>query len=93
MQAPLIPVLLFALFLCFLCYNYMVPKLHVPDQILPQNKTRRSRKLKKGAIPALPQAAQSIDAFLVLDVEATCQQGTDLNFPNEIIVRITHFLG
>jgi len=30
---------------------------------------------------------QSYDAFLVLDVEATCLQGTDFHWPNEIIVR------
>ena len=30
---------------------------------------------------------QSYDAFLVLDVEATCFQGTDFHWPNEIIVR------
>lgn len=29
---------------------------------------------------------QPYDAFLVLDVEATCQEGTDFNWPNEIIV-------
>lgn len=29
---------------------------------------------------------QSYDAFLVLDVEATCMPGTDFNYPNEIIV-------
>ena len=29
---------------------------------------------------------QPFDAFLVLDVEATCQEGTDFNWPNEIIV-------
>jgi hypothetical protein len=90
MQALLISVLLFALFLYFLCYNYVAPKLHVSNQKSFQNKTRRSRKLKKGVIPALPQAAQPIEAFLVLDVEATCQQGSDMDFPNEIIVRITH---
>lgn len=28
---------------------------------------------------------QPYDAFLVLDVEATCHEGTDFNFPNEII--------
>ncbi|KAG5728368.1 3'-5' exoribonuclease 1 [Termitomyces sp. T112] len=54
--------------------------------------TRRSRSLKKqiGSLPfpqpPLPlRAKQYYDAFLVLDVEATCQQGTDFNFPNEII--------
>jgi hypothetical protein len=30
---------------------------------------------------------QPYDAFLVLDVEATCFQGTDFHWPNEIIVR------
>ena len=30
---------------------------------------------------------QPYDAFLVLDVEATCQEGTDFSWPNEIIVR------
>lgn len=38
----------------------------------------------------LPEVAcpvkQPYDAFLVLDVEATCQEGTDFNYPNEIIV-------
>ena len=29
---------------------------------------------------------QPYDSFLVLDVEATCQEGTDFNWPNEIIV-------
>lgn len=28
---------------------------------------------------------QAYDAFLVLDVEATCVQGADFNYPNEII--------
>ncbi|KAJ7694148.1 ribonuclease H-like domain-containing protein [Mycena rosella] len=28
---------------------------------------------------------QTYDAFLLLDVEATCQQGTDFSYPNEII--------
>jgi hypothetical protein len=32
------------------------------------------------------QTKQPYDAFLVLDVEATCQRGTDFNFPNQIIV-------
>ncbi|TEB36140.1 hypothetical protein FA13DRAFT_1623791 [Coprinellus micaceus] len=28
---------------------------------------------------------QTVEAFLVLDVEATCKQGTDFDYPNEII--------
>lgn len=39
---------------------------------------------------------QPYDALLILDVEATCFQGTDFDYPNEIIVRtllphVTHF--
>lgn len=30
-------------------------------------------------------ALQSYDFFLVLDVEATCQEGTGMGYPNEII--------
>jgi hypothetical protein len=36
--------------------------------------------------PPPPRSKQPYDVFLVLDVEATCQQGSDFNFPNEIIV-------
>jgi len=37
--------------------------------------------------PEEPQPSQKhYDYFLVLDVEATCVEGTDLNWPNEIIV-------
>jgi len=32
-----------------------------------------------------PKTRQPYEAFLILDVEATCQLGTDFNFPNEII--------
>ncbi|KAF5344056.1 hypothetical protein D9756_011522 [Leucocoprinus leucothites] len=33
------------------------------------------------------RAQQPYEAFLILDVEATCFQGTDFNYPNEIIDR------
>lgn len=33
---------------------------------------------------------QPYDAFLVLDVEGTCESGTDFNWPNEIIVCIVY---
>ena len=39
-------------------------------------------------------AIQSFDAFLVVDVEATCYPGTDFNYANEIIASCldhTHF--
>lgn len=38
--------------------------------------------------PLAEKSKQPCEAFLVLDVEATCQEGTDFNFPNEIIVRM-----
>ena len=39
-----------------------------------------------------PNAAKQLfDAFLVLDVEATCQPGTDFNYANEIIVSLSRF--
>ena len=31
---------------------------------------------------------QAYDAFLVLDVEATCVEGSDFAYPNEIIVTL-----
>lgn len=38
-------------------------------------------------LPEVPwPVKQPYDAFLVLDVEATCKEGTDFNWPNEIIV-------
>jgi 3'-5' exoribonuclease 1 len=46
--------------------------------------------------PRRPQSLQlriqqPYDAFLILDVEATCFQGTDFDYPNEIIVRSVSF--
>jgi len=38
--------------------------------------------------PPAEKSKQPCEAFLVLDVEATCHEGTDFNFPNEIIVRM-----
>ncbi|KIM48852.1 hypothetical protein M413DRAFT_61219 [Hebeloma cylindrosporum] len=35
--------------------------------------------------PRIPGVVQPFEAFLVLDVEGTCNQGTDFNYPNEII--------
>jgi hypothetical protein len=40
------------------------------------------------------ETKQPFEAFLILDVEATCHRGTDFNFPNEIIVseeKIVHY--
>ncbi|KAI0003272.1 ribonuclease H-like domain-containing protein [Russula compacta] len=48
----------------------------------------RNRELPLSSINGQSQAVratQPYDAFLVLDVEATCLQGTDFHWPNEII--------
>lgn len=36
--------------------------------------------------PTKPKPKQPFHAFLVLDVEGTCQLGSDFDYPNEIIV-------
>lgn len=46
-------------------------------------RTQESPRLELSEAP-FPEK-QPYDAFLVLDVEATCQEGTDFNWPNEII--------
>lgn len=38
------------------------------------------------ALQSPTKVRQPYEAFLILDVEATCHRGTDFNFPNEIIV-------
>lgn len=44
-------------------------------------------------LPEVPwPVKQPYDAFLVLDVEATCKEGTDFNWPNEIIVSLCGLL-
>jgi hypothetical protein len=66
----------------------------------PPHKKQGSTKPYTIVAPQGSGTMQPYDAFLVLDVEATCQQGTDFNYPNEIIVRwvsiggktwLTHF--
>ena len=48
----------------------------------------REKALIQAAEAALsPTCRQTYDAFLVLDVEATCYQGSGFDFPSEIIVR------
>lgn len=61
----------------------------VPLNSSPTNKKHsRPRRVRQSNAPSSsPMPSQPIDVFLVLDVEATCQQGCDLNYPNEIIVR------
>ncbi|KAI0315523.1 ribonuclease H-like domain-containing protein [Amylostereum chailletii] len=55
----------------------------LPPQVAPL-KEDRDRVLESPEFVAA-QAKQPFDAFLVLDVEATCMQCTDFQWPNEII--------
>lgn len=58
----------------------------VPPNSSPTKlKHSRPRRVRRSNAPSSP--SQPIELFLVLDVEATCQQGCDFNYPNEIIVR------
>ena len=50
----------------------------------PRNEERQQSSMKEQSQTAW--TCQPHDAFLVLDVEATCLQGTDFHWPNEIIV-------
>jgi hypothetical protein len=49
--------------------------------IPPRNEGQQQSSMKEQA-----WTCQPYDVFLVLDVEATCLQGTDFHWPNEIIV-------
>ncbi|KAF8630061.1 hypothetical protein AX15_003121 [Amanita polypyramis BW_CC] len=62
-----------------------VPKQSPPENSRNSRRFRKSKKTDFDARSSLQHPVQPIDAFLVLDVEATCRQGGGLDFPNEII--------
>lgn len=73
-----------------------IPPIEPPRSPRHMRYSRQTRALRKSLNsvtpftppqPPIEKSKQPYDAFLVLDVEATCQEGTDFNFPNEIIVR------
>ncbi|KAJ7489919.1 ribonuclease H-like domain-containing protein [Mycena galericulata] len=72
-----------ALFLAVTCFLFAF-------QLLPRRSERSSTAathkevIGPGAVSA-SKAKQTYDAFLVLDVEATCQAGSNFDYPNEII--------
>lgn len=51
-----------------------------------QFKTKKQTVVKESPC-VTPKTTQPYDAFLVLDLEGTCELGTNFNYPNEIIVR------
>ena len=46
-----------------------------------------STKITPSPNPFKGRIKQPFEVFLVLDIEGTCDLGTDFNYPNEIIVR------
>jgi len=72
--------------------NPSPPKLQMERQNRPQKPKAKRPKLQNA--PPAPEVLvdlrtkQPYEAFLVLDVEGTCQLGSDYNYPNEIIVRV-----
>ena len=66
------------------------PQSHPTTRLSPAPTTEKDTAVQ--TMPSRPThsvdpapAVQTYDAFLVLDVEATCQPGTDFNYANEII--------
>ena len=59
-----------------------IPQLHYLNNVYPTTKMTPSAISFKG-----PRVKQPFEVFLVLDIEGTCDLGTDFNYPNEIIVR------
>jgi hypothetical protein len=78
---------------CVWYYYYWTPRKPTLNSTAKQQpsrkhtRSRRKRQSEKHVADEPPIPPQPIDVFLVLDVEATCQQGVDFNYPNEIIVR------
>lgn len=63
-----------------------------PTEVLEDLTHTASSRVTKEPFPTDPHietvgVKQPYDAFLVLDVEATCFQGAGFEWPNEIIVR------
>jgi hypothetical protein len=82
--------------ICFTCFHVVLrylPKQSVPDnspelsiETKKENKEMESASTK-GSPPDADPVNQPWNAFLVLDVEGTCESGTSFNYPNEIIVK------
>lgn len=71
----------------------LVPRPSDKSAMRCYQRTLRRVKAKKKILltaepPRIPGIVQPFEAFLVLDIEGTCNLGTDFNYPNEIIVRV-----
>ncbi|KIJ17351.1 hypothetical protein PAXINDRAFT_168043 [Paxillus involutus ATCC 200175] len=70
--------------------SYYESRIRVPEQLKPQtvatSHITKEQSKKISQIEAAPDSVKQLyDTFLVLDVEATCLQGTGFDWPNEII--------
>jgi hypothetical protein len=68
---------------------------HPHPQISDRPTSKSSSQVQKDLIVNVARkrdhrVKQPYDAFLVLDVEATCEEGTGFEWPNEIIVRLIY---
>ncbi|KAJ7582936.1 ribonuclease H-like domain-containing protein [Mycena floridula] len=63
--------------LCLACFSTLLWYRWFSPASRPSNPPQKNHEGK--------QTKQPYEAFLVLDVEGTCQQGTDFDYPNEII--------
>ena len=75
----------------------VVPATSSPPVLATSPLSSQEKGDTKATMPDVPAAEidpaaakQSFDAFLVLDVEATCMPGTDFNYANEIIASHLH---
>jgi hypothetical protein len=92
-------ILLFlALFICFLAfrwYGHHSTERNTSSVLKKPAAATTTTTTMANMSPSLSTLRQGVtqpyDAFLVLDVEATCLQGTDFQWPNEIIVRYRAF--
>ena len=69
-----------------LFYKEVVVPIPSPGQELPQP-TKQGKMTSES-----PRIKQPFEVFLVLDIEGTCDLGTNFNYPNEIIVRANDIL-
>lgn len=68
---------------------------HPHSQMSDRPTSKSSSQVQKDLIAIVAgkqdhRVKQPYDAFLVLDVEATCEEGTGFEWPNEIIVRLIY---
>jgi hypothetical protein len=69
-----------------LFYALVVQPFHLISSLCKKPR-QKSMKITPSLTGKGPRIKQPFEVFLVLDIEGTCDLGTDFNYPNEIIVR------